>query len=231
VTEVVFLHAGVADERSWPGEGLAYRRSGSVDPVDELFAVLDEHHLDRVVLVGHSVGGRIALDAALQDPARVRGMYLIAPSVSGAPQPDRLPPAVSEIVDVLDAAEEAGALDEVNTLEARLWLDGPLSPEGRVGGEVRALFLDMNGAALHAPDAVAERPRADAWDRLSTLDVPAHVVVGALDLPHIVLRARALAARLPTCSVEVMADVAHLPPLERPTEVVASLDRFLATLR
>ena len=37
----------------------------------------------------------------------------------------------------MEAADTAGDLDEVNRLEAWLWLDGPAGPEGRVSGPVR----------------------------------------------------------------------------------------------
>lgn len=43
---------------------------------------------------------------------------------------------------------EYGYLEEVNRLETWLWLDGPSEPEDRVGGEARALALDMNAIIL-----------------------------------------------------------------------------------
>ena len=52
----------------------------------------------------------------------------------------------------LDEAEKAEDLGEVNRLEAWLWLDGASSPEGRVGGADRELFVEMNGIALAADD-------------------------------------------------------------------------------
>ena len=62
---------------------------------------------------------------------------LIAPAVSGAPRPDSFPPATAALIDELDKADEAGDLGCVNEIEVTLWLDGPTSPVGRVGGDVR----------------------------------------------------------------------------------------------
>lgn len=228
MAEVVFLHAGVADERSWPGPGLAYRRTGAVDPVEELFAALDAHDLVRPTLVGHSIGARTAIDAALEHPGRVEGLFLIAPSVSGAPVPESLPTEVRLLEEAIGEAEAVADLDEVNRLEAHLWLDGPMSSEGRVGGDGRALFLDMNGAALRAPEPMPERDREPAWPRLHELDIRTHVLVGELDVPHIIDRAYALADKIPGGTVELMSGVAHLPTLERPADVLASLERFLS---
>jgi len=44
-----------------------------------LLALLDQRHLDRVSLVGHSVGGRIAWTFAATHPARVAKLVLVAP--------------------------------------------------------------------------------------------------------------------------------------------------------
>ena len=100
---VVFLHAGVADQRSWftaadmlddQVDAVLYDRRGfgATAPsasefrhVDDLAAVLSAVDADRVVLVGNSMGGELALDFALEAPERVAGMLLIAPAVSGAP--------------------------------------------------------------------------------------------------------------------------------------------------
>lgn len=39
---------------------------------------LDDHRLDRAVIVGHSYGGAVALETALLAPSRVRGLVLVA---------------------------------------------------------------------------------------------------------------------------------------------------------
>jgi len=59
---------------------------GRYSSVDDLGALLDQESSERVVLVGNSMGGRIALDAALAMPDRVAALVLLAPAVSGAPE-------------------------------------------------------------------------------------------------------------------------------------------------
>ena len=51
-----------------------------------------------------------------------------------------------------DAAEAAGDIDELGRLSAWMWLDGPTARGGRVGGEARELFFEMNGRVLRAED-------------------------------------------------------------------------------
>ena len=85
---------------------------------------------------------------------------------------------------MLDQAFAEGDLDEVNRLEAWLWLDGPGSAEGRVGGHVRELALAMNAVVLatgQAEDAGASG--VEAWRRLADVRAPTTVAWGERDVP------------------------------------------------
>jgi pimeloyl-ACP methyl ester carboxylesterase len=93
------------------------------------------------------MGGELALDLALRAPDRVAGLILLAPAVSGAPEPS-LDPDTQRLSDLIDQALAAGDLDELNRLETWLWLDGPSSREGRVGDPARALALAMNAIVI-----------------------------------------------------------------------------------
>ncbi|HEX6707833.1 MAG TPA: alpha/beta hydrolase [Albitalea sp.] len=243
---LVFLHAGVADLRMWQAqcEGfadrhpvLAYDRRGfgasritAAVPharVADLWAVMDAAGLKRAVLVGCSQGGRVALDAALEQPQRVAGLVLVAPAVTGAPDAE-LSGAVKVLGDAIDAASAAGDLARVNELEAQLWLDGPDSAPGRVSGAVRELFLAMNQIALHAPDPGPVVDAPSAWTRIEQVEAPALLVWGDLDLPHLRSRCELLATRLPQVQRVVMEGTAHLPGLESPARFNALLRDWLS---
>jgi pimeloyl-ACP methyl ester carboxylesterase len=238
---LVLLHAGVTDGRLWDGamaaaagrrsalrmdrRGFGQTRIEAATPhamVADLLAVLDALALPRVELVGCSQGGRLAIDFALAQPGRVAGLTLVAPAVTGAPEPV-LNAQVQALADAIDAAEAAGRLDDMNRLEARLWLDGPARPEGRVGGAARELFLAMNGIALRSPPAGELVDAAPAWPRLEALPGPVCLVWGDLDLPHLVERCRQMAARIPGVRCWPMQGVAHLPALEAPAAFNAVL--------
>ena len=109
-----------------------------------------------------------------------------------------------------------------------LWLDGPESNAGRVTGPARELFMDMNGRALRAGPVGVDEPMATTWDRLTDVAVPTLVMVGSLDLPHIVDRARRMADVLPEAELTVVDGAAHLPMLEQPSLVAAELLAFTA---
>lgn len=66
------------------GFGLSQRgthlRYGLDDQADLLAAFLDAMQVKRTALIGHSMGGEIALRFALRHPHRLKGMVLVAPS-------------------------------------------------------------------------------------------------------------------------------------------------------
>lgn len=246
---IVFLHAGVADRRMWRTEMerlepdhrvIAYDRRGFGDTsattqpfshVDDLESVLDQLGCETAVLVGCSQGGRISIDFALVHPERVAALVLVAPAVSGAVSPATYPPAIAQHIEDLEHAEEDHDFDRINALEAWLWLDGPTSPESRVEGPARELFLTMNGVALHHPEIGDERRPPAAMPRLGQLAMPTLVVWGDLDFEHIQRRSAEIAATAPKGEAFLMAGTAHLPNLEQPDVFNARLRQFLSHLQ
>jgi pimeloyl-ACP methyl ester carboxylesterase len=253
--QIVLLHAGVADRRSWRkvsdllnerGVGVAaYDRRGygetpateaPFDHLDDLLAVLAAVAPDEPAwLVGNSQGGQIALDLAITKPERVAGLVLIAPAVSGAPEiaDDDLDPATRRLSDEIDAAAADGDLDLANELEVRLWLDGPAAPAGRVSGPARDLALAMNEIALATGESEHERNGdRDAWSQLERIDVPTTVIWGELDIPAVIGTCRNLAARMPGCADPVtLADTAHLPGLEHPRRTATAIAEAIGISR
>lgn len=245
---IVCLHAGVADRRIWaPVAGdlatrhrvYTYDRRGFGETVytperfshvTDLGVVIESIEAERVVLIGNSDGGRIALDYALDHPEHVQALVLVAPAISGEPPPDGLPPWVQELDEAIEAAEEAGDVAEVNRLEAHLWLDGAAAPEGRVGGQARALFLAMNERALTAASAGEASRSPSAWERLDDLVVPTLVIFGGLDLDDMRANAQHLVTQAQNARFVPLAGVAHLPMLEDPDSFSAVVKQFLDSL-
>lgn len=244
--QVLLLHAGVCDRRSWRqvATGLAeagiavvaYDRRGFGETplgeqppsdLDDLLAVLDAIAAGPGVpvwLVGSSMGGALALDAALSAPERLTGLVLIAPAISGAPEhPDEdYDAGTLRIDELLTDADDAGDIAGVNELEVELWLDGPAGPPGRITGEARALALEMNAIALAAGAEGVPAEGVSAHSRIEEIELPATVVWGELDIPLMISGWRRLAERLPGAGEPVeIAGTAHLPFLERPDEVAA----------
>lgn len=242
--DLLFLHAGVTDQRSWQAviRQIPHHRSITIDqrgfglssyapepqwsPVLDALRVLDVTETDRAVVVGSSLGGRVAVDLALDHPERVAGLVLIAPAVHGAPYPE--PTAVElALEEASERAQEAGRFDDANAFEAHLWLDGPTSPEGRVSGAARDLFLEMNGRALRATTTGDPAPLVDAWSRLGQISVPALLLAGTLDVSDLKAVTEQMVGQIRDARFVEMAGVAHLPQLESPEMLATHIAKFL----
>lgn len=245
---VVFLHAGIADRRMWAEQMqllasagyhvVSYDRRGfgETESPDEPFshladleAVLDQLGVHAAVLVGASMGGGLAIDFAIEHPERTIGLVLVGTALTGSDEPE-VPEVAEGLFDARDYALERGNYSTVNRIDAHLWLDGPESAQGRVEGEIRDQFLEMNGRALAKPALTHEEEPDSAVDAVRQIDAPVLLVVGELDFPHIIERHDALSEELPNAFATMIEDTAHLPSLERPDLFDPLLIEFLEAI-
>jgi pimeloyl-ACP methyl ester carboxylesterase len=245
-SDILLIHAAVNDRRSWQhvidrlasrhrciaydGRGFGettFEREDGWSPVTDAEAVLDAAGVEQAVVVACSIGGRTALDLTLAHPNRVSGLVLIGAAVRGAPFPDIGEGPTAELNAMIESAYDAGETDEVNRLEAWMWLDGPAADEGRVTGPARELFFDMNGRALRAesPGTGAELP--PAWPRLGEIAVPTLVMIGRLDAEDIQTVNVPLAEVIPNARLVWLDGVAHLPHVEGDPKTLDEIASFV----
>jgi pimeloyl-ACP methyl ester carboxylesterase len=245
--DVLLIHAGVTDQRSWrhvvdalPGARCltfdargfgetTYQPEDGWSAVRDAVAVLDAYDVGSAVVIGSSMGGRTSIDLALTHPERVRALVLIGPAVSGAPEPT-YEPEVLALDDEWEAAEERGDRAAVNRIETRVWLDGPTAPEGRVTGATRDLFVEMNAVALDADDPGERREDAAAWGRLAEIAVPTLILIGEHDLQYIKANCAHAVATIPGARLVELPGVAHVPHLEGDQKTLSEIAAFVGSL-
>jgi len=197
---------------------------------DACIDLVDALELDRVDLIGNSLGGRIALEIGLRHPSRVGRLALLAPSLAWRRSRPWVPvlrltrpelglvqlaprPVVEAIVHRLipsaDDGWTAAGVDE--------FLRAYLTPAGR------AAFY---AAARHI---YLEQPHGDLgfWPRLQTLQADALFVWGRRDRLVPIAFARHVADALPDAR-HLELDCGHVPQVERPRETHAAVAAFLA---
>ncbi|MBI5498914.1 MAG: alpha/beta hydrolase [Deltaproteobacteria bacterium] len=161
------------------------------------------------IVVGHSMGGAVALQLALDHREAVAGLVLVSTAA-------RLRVATA----LLDLVREH--FQELPQQMAAMGFAPSASPA------VAARWLSAPWPASPAA-AVADFSACDACDlrpRLPEIGVPAVVMVGEQDLMTPVKRARELVEGMPCARMRVFPDTGHLLIWERPTEVVEEIERM-----
>lgn len=239
----LMLHAGIADSRMWEPQVDELARRFDVirpdtrgfgeselppqrwSPVGDVIALIDELALKPAHIIGCSLGSGIAIEMALDHPARVSKLVLVGPAVGGANFGKKYPELWAEA----KAADEAHDFAALNEAEARLFLDGPRRPRGHVGGELRDLFLDMNRRSFKSDFEKAPQDALDppAVDRLHEITAPTLVIVGDEDVPPVLDTVELLMGSIKGARKAVIHDAAHLPNLEHPAEFNRIVLEFL----
>jgi 3-oxoadipate enol-lactonase len=238
---VLFLHGFALDARAWQAqqESLADRhRTLAVDlpgfgrtpatlppgtsVTRAVLGALDALEIDRVHVVGHSLGGALAVDFALAFPHRTRTLVLVSPVVRGRPTGIAAWPRCVELA-------RAGRLAEARDC----WLADPLFARTREHpsalATLRALAADYDGGHWRGESSTPFEIPEPQGDRLAELRAPTLVVAGDRDLPAFVDFANEYASTLPHARLRVMAGVGHVPNLEAPAAFDAALGEFFAS--
>jgi len=197
-------------------EGPATIRELARDVLD----LLDDLGIDRIPVMGRSMGGMIAQELALLAPERVSRLVLV--STTG-----RCDPHLRELFKLWAELAESGAPPELRHRSTLLWC---LSPATVQAPEIQSYLSARIRSDRPHDYAVQSRACAshDALDRLRGLRIPTLVVCGENDrfmpTPH----SRALAAAIPRSRLRCIPGVGHLAYLEAPDRFAAEVLEFLA---
>lgn len=188
-----------------------------------LLAFMDSLRLPSAVLVGHSMGGEIAAEAALQAPARVRGLVLIGSSGLGGREPALFTVTRWPLVGpVLVAFRNRG-------LTERLLKAAYADPAKVTAADVDQYYAPVvtagYGTALRA---VLREYRFDGLrGRLDRIAAPTLLLWGEEDRWIPLGIARRMAGQIPHCAFLTVSGAGHAVQEEAPAEVNRLLIKFL----
>lgn len=246
---LVFIHAGIADTRSWQQQMgfftgqcrvLIYDVRGfgqTVMPPDVAFshhedlkALLDHVGIDECNLVAMSMGGAIALDFVLTYPDMVEAMVLIGSACGGHKLHD---PKLAELWEAAGDAYEAGNKQLAAHIEMETWLVGPERDLDDVPQHLRdqvtEMILRTYELEEHGEGADERELEPPAIERLAEIEAPALILVGEYDTEAIKIVNEILHERIPHTKKIVMNDTAHLPNMEKPDEFNRMVLDYLLT--
>ena len=237
---VLLVHGYGGDRNSWlflqeplaaryrvyaldlPGHGTSAKDvgEGSLSVLaDAVTGVLDALGAGRAHLVGHSMGGAVALAVAARDPARIASLTLIAPSGFG--------PEIN--VGYLRGFADAQTRRELKAVIGQLFDDESLVTRQLVDDLLAYKRLDGVDEALHAlADTLldGEAQRGDSAASVAAIGgaAPVTVIWGRADRIIPAAQAEAVAG-----AVRHLIDGAgHMPHMERPAEVQAAIEETIA---
>ncbi|WP_433016441.1 alpha/beta fold hydrolase [Kribbella sp. CA-294648] len=233
---VLLVHAGVCDSRMWARQVEDLRTDHRVITVDrrgygktpleagakyadaaDLLEVLDELGVETTAVVAASFGAYVALQAASKQPERFSRLVLMSPPADNVMPTDDLRAFGAEE----DRLLEAGDVDGATALNVQAWV-GPEADD-----EARELVRVMQKRAFEVQLAAGEVENEE-WE-VGGITAPITLFTGAHEFTFFADCAKYLTELLPNVTHTELPWAGHLPSLERPTEMTATIRAALTS--
>jgi len=210
---------------------------------DDFLRFLDEQLIDTSIAVGHSVGGIVALRAALRQPERFRALVLIDPVL--------FPPYIIRFWKIINglglgyqlhplvkaARKRLREFDDLDRLfkgyrrkpvfrymgdpELRAYVEGIACP-GELG--YKLCFNADWEMRIYVTSVWSDM---DIWHSLPSMKIPLLIIRGAETDTFWASTARRVQRNVPAARVVTVPQATHLVPLEHPDEVYQAVETFL----
>lgn len=205
---LLFDNRGIGESDAPPGPYTAAQMASDAEQV------LDEAGVERAHVLGTSLGGMVAQELALAQPARVDKLVLACTTPGGAgahPMPEQTMRLMA------------------NGATLRDFVGNALEPDPRA--ELVERILEHRLATAQAPEAWLAQAAAgagfDAYERAGSIAAPALVLHGDGDVVVDPRNGELLAGLLPHASLELFPGTGHLFFWQQPERFVRLVEEFL----
>lgn len=224
--KLLILPGMVCNERSWTEQFQALIADIDCHIVDyglhnsmpKMAAHIYKQHMnDCFMIMGHSMGARVAMELYHLAPNQVKGMCLISTEHLAAPDGEKGKLESLNRQRLLQIAEEKGM-----TEMAKSWLPH-LIPETRqsdalLTDEIIKMISEHSIMQL-ASHINAGSTRTDSTEILKSINVPTLLIVGDRDVVRPVSIHQQMAELVTDSQLLIIPDVGHLPTMEAPQQV------------
>ena len=205
---------------SAPGDRSAY----SVDSyADELAGLLDELGVDKVTVVGLSMGGYIAFALLRRHPDRI-GALVLADSRAEADPPEGIEKRSGQ----QELVANEGTAGLIDALPGALLSEPTREKKPEVVERAKAMMDNPAAGFIGALEAMKGRP--DSTGDLASVSVPTLVIVGENDGLTPPDAARKMHEHIGGSRLVVIPEVGHLSNIEAPEAFNGALAEFLTNL-
>jgi len=237
--KILFIHGAGSNGHTWHRQGEAFGgkhspialdlpghgRSAGVeglrtvhDYADFVAAFLDTLKIKSAVILGHSMGGAIAMDLGLRHAARVDALILSCTAPKFNVTPDRIE-GLRAIT--MGRAPQAFNTDGYSPKTAKENFD--VVREGwmeQIKTDPRVRYTDILACS-----------QVDLREAIAKIDKPTLVLAGADDKGTTPADAEFIASKIRGATCKIVADAGHYIPRERPTEYNAAIEQFVDGLK
>ncbi|WP_301953148.1 alpha/beta fold hydrolase [Paenibacillus tritici] len=195
-----------------------------MDPVRDLLGLLHHLQLNKITLIGHSMGGELALNFTLAHPEMVEQLIVIAPSLSGYPYSE----AFLEWMGAVNAlAPDISRMVEFS-------LEGP-NYANVMASEHRDFLIDLHTRYMTRVFTEWRSfefiwPQPPAFDRLEQVAAPTLFIHGTIEWNDILGVAKEF-ERVPSVQFAKVEGADHMITMTHASELASIIERFLDSNR
>jgi pimeloyl-ACP methyl ester carboxylesterase len=231
---IILIHGAGSNHLLWPAElrrlpgqrvlavdlpghgrssGVAQHSIGAYS--DQMVEFLAALGLYQAVFVGHSMGGAVALNMAIQHSTHVAGLGLISTGAYLGIDPGFLE----------NLSNPLTAPNALHAFQTRAF--GPHTAPALIERCMQTL-KDTRTSLLYGDwRACAE---FDQRESIARIDAPAWIIAGSDDQLIPIAYAHFLAGRLPAARLQILPGAGHMAMLEQPAQVAQGLQQFLSAM-
>ncbi len=188
----------------------------------DIAAMLDAMGIDRAAIVGHSLGGYVAMAFCRMYTERVTRLALVCSRLAAD-----TPQIARTREDLADRAELEGRVDAIaDAYVPRLFAPMTLEKRLPIIDRVREIACRLNprGAAAMLRGMAQ---RVDSYDIAEELEMPVLILAGGADQIVPAAEAEQMRRAFPSASLKVLERSGHLPMLEEPDKLTGLLLDFV----
>ncbi len=204
------------DQRGWGKSDKPKAGYNIQSLADDVLSLAEALQLDDYILVGHSMGGKVAQAVAGQNPKGLKKLILVAPSPAAA----TIMP--TEMKQGMTTAYTS--LENINATIEQVFKAADLSAE--IKQQVIEDMQHHNTASRLGWPEIALGEDISAC--LSNIQIPTLVIAGENDIVDTPDRLkREVVQKIPNAEMTVISDVGHLIMLQAPQKVAELINRFI----
>jgi len=237
---LIFLHAGGLDCRMWDlqfrkfanhfkvirynfrGTGHSSHPRKPFSHHKDLHEFIDFLGIENPILIGASLGGKVAIDFALSYPKEVKALILESPGLGGL---DFSQQYIQTIVPIIGALKT----NELHSKDFAFFKNSFLALSTEDDAIIHKItdMLQENAQFLTINPGIIQGLEPPANQQLSKIKIPVLLIQGEKDHRDLFEIAEIIKNKLPLSQQKIIADTGHLPNLENPTRFNQVLNKFL----